>query len=201
MDELPRLISEIHWDFDLLQPKIAPGSYEEEQALAAIDAARDTRSASSETSRTPAGVGSHATGEDNTPASSSGRVDHVAGKDTERPSQQLSEVDVDPDGSHLDHAAPLDHAQHAGVEGCDLLARLNAREHAVDHLDHVHEDHVGHLGPVLHVVVGERHGHVGLAQVRTGVDAGLAAPDSNSRRTRSSSRSRFSRVPATYTVS
>ena len=42
MDELPRLISEIHWDFDLLQPKIAPGSYEEEQALAAIDAARDT---------------------------------------------------------------------------------------------------------------------------------------------------------------
>ena len=41
MDELPRLISEVHWDPDLLQPRIAPGSYEEEQALAEIDAARD----------------------------------------------------------------------------------------------------------------------------------------------------------------
>ena len=41
MDELPRLISEVHWDSDLLQPRIAPGSYEEERALESIDAERE----------------------------------------------------------------------------------------------------------------------------------------------------------------
>jgi hypothetical protein len=40
MDELPRYRRELAWDAQLLQPQCAPGSLEEEQALAQLDAAR-----------------------------------------------------------------------------------------------------------------------------------------------------------------
>jgi len=41
MDELPRLRRDAAWNPDLLQPQVAPGSVEEEDALAELDAARD----------------------------------------------------------------------------------------------------------------------------------------------------------------
>ena len=41
MEELHDLQREAHWDYDLVQPAIAPGSREEERALEEIDAARD----------------------------------------------------------------------------------------------------------------------------------------------------------------
>jgi len=40
MDELPRYRQELAWDPELLQQRCPPGSLEEEQALAQLDAAR-----------------------------------------------------------------------------------------------------------------------------------------------------------------
>jgi len=54
MDELPRLKQDAAWNPELLQPRVAPGSAEEEDALAQIDAMRhedDRRQADTPQSR------------------------------------------------------------------------------------------------------------------------------------------------------